>query len=84
MNEAASGWYTFLVTKNSDKYAIAEAVRQEFKVHVTSVKTLVIPGKQKRRGRRGLTITASDRKKAYVRLKKGESIELFGVNTPKK
>lgn len=84
MSEASSGWYTFLVARHSNKRQIADAVSKEFNVHVTDVKTLVIAGKRKRRGKRGLTVVAPDKKKAYVKLKKGETIELFGVEAPKK
>lgn len=83
MNEVSNGWYTFLVTISSNKPQIAKAVDSEFNVHVTDVKTLVIPGKRKRRGKRGLLVIAPDKKKAYVRLKKGETIEIFGVEAPK-
>lgn len=84
MSEATRGWYTFLVETHSNKQVIAKAVSEEFKVHVVSVKTVSLSGKQKRRGKRGLSVSAPDRKKAYVRLKKGETIEVFGVDATKK
>ncbi|MDR1390821.1 MAG: 50S ribosomal protein L23 [Holosporales bacterium] len=66
--------YVFVVDKTSNKTEIKEAVERVFEVKVVSVNTIVSKGKNKifkgRRGKRG------DFKKAIVRLKFGDKIEL--------
>lgn len=67
-------FYTFHVDKDSTKKEIKLAVQELFKVHVIRVNTVMMPGKAKRFGR-----SASDAKgfkKAIVKLKKDEKIEI--------
>ncbi|MFH1372404.1 MAG: 50S ribosomal protein L23 [bacterium] len=67
--------YVFEVDPNANKYVIKEAIEDAFKVKVDSVRTMIAPGKVRRMGRNeGKTAT---RKKAVVKLKKGESITVF-------
>lgn len=67
--------YVFEVEKSANKLMIKAAVENLFKVKVTDVRTLVMPGKTRRMGRNeGKTSTW---KKAIVRIKKGESITMF-------
>jgi large subunit ribosomal protein L23 len=67
--------YVFEVDKKANKYVIRQAVESAFKVKVDSVRTIVVPGKNKRLGRtEGKTPTW---KKAVVRLKKGQVITVF-------
>ena len=73
--------YVFPVKKSASKQAIAEMVEKEFNVTVTDVKTLIRKGKKTRysRGKHaypGIT-HRRDKKFAYVRLKKGDSIKVF-------
>jgi large subunit ribosomal protein L23 len=72
---AELGQYTFIVSKGSNKHAIAEAVEKTFKVKVRRVNTQNYIGKNKK-GRSGLPSTTSDFKKAIVTLKAGDKIEL--------
>lgn len=67
----------FWVEPSASKLQIRDAVEKLFSVKVVNVNTMKIPGKQKRMGRyMGKT---SLRKKAYVTLKEGESVEqIFG------
>jgi large subunit ribosomal protein L23 len=74
---AAKGLYTFSVDKRANKNQIADAVSQFYKVHVTQVKTIMVPGKIHRVGRKMNTVKKSDWKKAMVSLKKGETIAAF-------
>lgn len=73
--------YTFEVPRNAAKPHIAAGVAEQFKVGVTSVRTCTTKGKPKRmavkRGSRIIPGRRSDRKKAYVTIKQGESIGLF-------
>ena len=67
--------YTFWVNPAANKIEIRSAVEKMFKVHVMDVRTISVKGKIKRVGRyAGKT---SDRKKAIVTLKAGETIEGF-------
>ncbi|MGH8016538.1 MAG: 50S ribosomal protein L23 [Candidatus Zixiibacteriota bacterium] len=68
--------YVFKVDPRANKHEIKQAVEQAFKVKVTEVRTMRIPGKTRRMGRydQGFTSTY---KKAVVRLKKGEVISIF-------
>ena len=65
--------YAFDVSTGANKTQIADAVENGYDVVVESVQTVKVPSKnRRRRGRPGKT-TAS--KKAYVTLKKGDTIE---------
>ena len=67
--------YVFEVAKSANKLMIKEAVEDLFKVKVASVRTIIVPGKIRRRGRNeGKTSTW---KKAIVSLEKGQSIAMF-------
>ena len=73
--------YVFPVKKSDSKQEIVRRVEKEFNVTVTDVKTLIRKGKKTRysRGKHaypGIT-HRQDKKFAYVRLKKGDSIKVF-------
>ncbi|HUV52015.1 MAG TPA: 50S ribosomal protein L23 [Dehalococcoidia bacterium] len=71
----AQSKYTFEVYKDANKRQIKEAVEKVFKVNVTSVNVIRVPGKMRRAGkRRGMTPAW---KKAVVTLQPGQKIELF-------
>ena len=65
----------FEVARDANKIEIRGAVQTLFKVTVTSVRTLVVRGKQKRVGRFSGRRPAW--KKALVTLKPGDNIEFF-------
>lgn len=67
--------YTFYVDRHANKIEIKDAVQQQFKVDVEKVTTMAVRGKQRRMGR--FTGKTPDRKKAVVKLKAGNKIELF-------
>lgn len=76
---AETGVYVFDVPADANKISVTQAIEKAFKVEVTAVNILVTKGKikrfQKTTGRR------KDIKKAYVTLKKGQTIALFeGAN----
>jgi large subunit ribosomal protein L23 len=72
---AEYGQYTFEVYAQTTKHAIREAVEKTFKVTVTRVNTLTMPGKNKK-SRQGRPSKTSEMKKAIVTLKAGDKIEL--------
>ena len=67
--------YVFKVDKKANKLEIKRAIEEFFKVKVEDVTTMMMHGKPKRLGR--FEGRRPDWKKAIVRLKKGETIELF-------
>jgi len=71
----ANGKYAFEVDKRANKMQIKGAVETAFKVTVTGVNVMNMPGKTRRVGR-GTTVTPNW-KKAVVTLKPGDKIELF-------
>lgn len=73
MNE--HGRYTFEVERRADKNEIRAAIESLYGVNVENLSTRVHKGKR-RRTRHGY-VPAKTRKTAVVRLKEGQSIELF-------
>ena len=72
--------YAFEVPLTINKIQVGQAVEKKFNVKVTSVRTVIVKGKEKsqmtRRGRfAGRTKTW---KKAIVTLKEGDKIDYFG------
>ena len=71
------GKYSFKVHPDAHKTQVRQAVEELFDVHVEAVIILKVQAKPKRRGiHRG---TRPGWKKAIVQLRRGETIELFGV-----
>ena len=69
------GKYSFEVLPNANKIEIKRAVEEIFKVNVTAVNVMRVPGKMRRMGRHsGMTRSW---KKAVVTLQPGQRIELF-------
>ena len=83
--------YVFDVPMTANKNEIADAVALQYEVVVKNVKTLIQSGKSVRfsRGKNRYpgTTTRKDRKKAYVTLAEGSSIQVFeesaATETPK-
>lgn len=71
----AYGKYAFEVAREVSKPQVKEAVEKAFKVKVTGVNIMTVPGKRRSRGRRELP--AHPWKKAIVTLQEGDKIELF-------
>ncbi len=67
--------YVFEVDKRASKDQIKQAVEVAFKVDVTGVNIVHVPGETKRAGRR--EIRRSAWKKAVVTLKAGDKIQYF-------
>jgi large subunit ribosomal protein L23 len=68
----------FEVHEDASKQQIQEAVEQLFKVKVQHVRTMIVPGKMRRRGK--YSGYRSDWKKAYVTLREGEKMIEYGEN----
>ncbi|MGQ9546006.1 MAG: 50S ribosomal protein L23 [Dehalococcoidia bacterium] len=67
--------YAFEVAGRATKSQIKEAVELAFKVKVSKVNVMTVPGKTRRYGRR--QVTGSPWKKAIVTLAPGEKITFF-------
>ena len=73
--QAPQGKYAFEVAAGANKDQVKLAVEKAFKVEVTRVNMMTVPGR--RRMMRGRKIEAPSWKKAIVTLKPGDKIELF-------
>lgn len=69
------GKYVFQVAQDANKKMVQEAVEKAFKVRVSRVNIMMVPGHRRRIGRREMN--ASSWKKAVVTLAAGEKIEIF-------
>ncbi len=69
------GKYAFEVAGEANKLQVKQAVEKAFKVTVTAVNMMTVPGGTRRVGRR--QILTQPWKKAIVTLKPGDKIELF-------
>lgn len=81
MKLAQSSLYTFEVSKDATKPAIAKAVADKFNVGVIEVKIVNVKGRIKAQKKVRKNYQTSGFKKAMVQLKKGEKIAFF--ETPK-
>jgi len=70
-----SGQHVFKVATTASKLEIKKAVESLFEVEVAAVRVVNVKGKTKRFGTR--EGKRSDWRKAYVRLKEGQSIDLM-------
>lgn len=76
----SEGQYSFVVNKKANKVEIRKAVEEMYSVSVSSVNTLIMPGKSKTRNTKSgvLKGRSSSYKKAIVKLANGEEIDFFG------
>lgn len=77
----AHNTYVFVVPMTANESIVAAAVAEQFKVTVEDVRTVVVKGKAKqsyRKGKRPVVGKRADFKKAYVRIKTGDKINIFG------
>ena len=67
--------YAFEVAEEANKPLVKQAVEKAFKVRVTGVNVVMVPGKTRRVGRR--QVLTPSWKKAIVTLQPGDKIEFF-------
>jgi large subunit ribosomal protein L23 len=70
-----AGTYVFEVDKKASKDQVKLAVEKAFKVGVTRVNMVTVPGETKRMGKRA--VSRSSWKKAIVTLREGDKIQFF-------
>lgn len=75
------GKYTFRVSKTTDKRKIKKAVKDKFNVDAVSVATMMVKAKKKNMQRHEYEIPAF--KKAIVKVKDGQKIDLFEIGGKK-
>jgi len=76
----AQNTFVFDVPKDANKHSVARAVTAQYEVAVENVNIVVVKGKTKRTVRKGGRATPgrqNDVKKAYVRLKEGDTLPIF-------
>ena len=67
--------YAFEIAEGANKPLVKQAVERAFKVRVTGVNMMTVPGKTRRVGRR--QVQTRSWKKAIVTLQAGDKIEFF-------
>ncbi len=72
---SAQGKYAFAVDREANKYEIKNAIEKAFKVTVTDVNVITVPGEMRRVGRN--RVFRQPWKKAVVTLKEGDKIQLI-------
>jgi large subunit ribosomal protein L23 len=73
-NLQAAGKYVFEVADDATKFQVRQAVEKAFKVKVTAVNVINVPGKMRRIGRR--QVQTQPWKKAIVTLRAGDKIQI--------
>lgn len=81
MSLAAKNVYMFEVPLSTNKIEVARAVKLTFKVDTTKVRIAITKGKVKQL--RGIKGQRNDIKKAFVTVKKGQSIKVFEMEESK-
>ena len=73
--------YAFVVGRKANKIEIKKAVEEFYGVQVTNVNTSVTPGKAKSRNTKAGVVSGRKpaKKKAYVTVAEGETIDLYGT-----
>ena len=73
--------YAFIVGRKANKIEIKKAVEQFYGVQVIDVNTAVMTGKAKSRNTKAGVVSGRKpaKKKAYVTIAEGESIDLYGT-----
>lgn len=69
--------YVFMVDLKASKEDIKKELKRLFNVDALDIKVMVIPGKRKRIIKSKMTTKTSKWKKAIVKLKKDQKIDLF-------
>lgn len=77
MKDAKLGFYTFIVEKMARKLDLKKAIEEKFEVNIVDIRTANYKDLEKSQRRVRSVYTISGYKKAIVRLKKGQKINLF-------
>lgn len=72
-----SGGYAFVVNEDCSKKEIVKAIKNAFSVDVVSIKTVIVKGKSKKSWKTRKVTKAANWKKAVIKIKDGQKIDLF-------
>lgn len=72
--------YVFQVDRLANRDQVAQAVKEAFGVDVLSVRTTVSHKKAIKTGKKRMAVITAPVKKAFVTIKKGQTIEVFDVS----
>jgi large subunit ribosomal protein L23 len=72
--------YTFVVDRLANKDQIRVAIEEMFKVKIIAINTIRSYRAKKTTGRKRLKTVMANTKKAIVKLKKGQTIDLFELS----
>ncbi len=78
VEDMKKGKYAFLITKLTNKKIIKKAVEKSFNVNVVDVATINVK-KRQRKTMQGGMLTVPAYKKAVVKIKEGQKIDIFNV-----
>jgi large subunit ribosomal protein L23 len=78
MEEQSLGRYTFKVNRKASKGAVANEIKRIYGVEPVEVRTMIMPGKKRRVLGTRRFIKTRKWKKAIIKLKEGQSIDLIG------
>lgn len=85
---SVDGSYVFNVPLSANKQMVMKELKDQFKVDATDVRFVINKGKTRRSyrsSRKNPVVSVSkDRKKAYVRLSEGQSLDLFKTEAEEK
>jgi large subunit ribosomal protein L23 len=79
----ADNVYTFEVSRTADKNAIKAAIEKIYGVTVIAVNNVMRAKSTRRTGKKRQTTSTPKTKKSLIRLKAGETIDLFDVGGSK-
>ena len=73
--------YAFVVSRKANKLEIKKAVQEFYGIQVIDVNTAVMPGKAKSRNTKAGVVSGrkSAKKKAYITVVAGETIDLYAT-----
>ena len=73
--------YAFVVSRKANKLEIKKAVQEFYGIQVIDVNTAVMPGKAKSRNTKAGVVSGrkSAKKKAYITVAAGETIDLYAT-----
>lgn len=71
--------YVFEVDRLANKNQIKKAIKDLFSVDILKINTIMRPKVKKATGKKRLKVTKPKTKKALIKLKDGDSIDLFDI-----
>jgi large subunit ribosomal protein L23 len=83
MHSSSKNEYVFAVNRLAKKNQLKEFIEKKYGVTVEDIRTSKLPGNRKRVGKRRKEVKESDTKKAIIKIKDGQKIEVFETKSKK-